>query len=88
MTEQQIRLLRGEVQRHVALALASHEPAIHSDHMEVAAALSAAIQESEEKTCRKQSTPRRLWRWATRTGSDLLHLPARAREGSGRESAR
>lgn len=50
MTDRQIQLLHGEVQRHVSLAMASREPAIHRGHMEVAEALSAAIQEHTEET--------------------------------------
>ncbi len=50
MTDRQIQLLHSEVQRHVSLAMASREPAIHRGHMEVAEALSAAIQEHTEET--------------------------------------
>lgn len=50
MTDRQIQLLHSEVQRHVSLAMSSREPAIHRGHMEVAEALSAAIQEHKEET--------------------------------------
>lgn len=50
MTDRQIQLLHSEVQRHVSLAMASREPAIHRGHMEVAEALSAAIQENTKQT--------------------------------------
>ena len=50
MTDRQIQLLHSEIQRHVSLAMASREPAIHRGHMEVAEALSAAIQEHKEET--------------------------------------
>jgi hypothetical protein len=76
MTDRQITLIRAEIQRHVKLATASYEPEIHRGHMEVAAALSAAI-ESEEKLCDK-SMPRRLWRWAIRTVSARRHSPAKS----------
>lgn len=83
MTARQIRLLRGEVQRHVALAMVSREPSIHSDHMEVAAALSAAIQESEEVKCQKKTILRRLWRWAIHLGSGHRDSPVKALAGRG-----
>ena len=78
MTDRQISLIRAEIQRHVALATASYEPEIHRGHMEVAAALSAAL-EGEDKHCtRKSSTLRNLWRWAIHTVSAHRHSPVKA----------
>lgn len=88
MTDRQIQLLHSEVQRHVSLAMASREPAIHRGHMEVAEALSAAITESEDKPCRNQTTLRRLWRWATRTVFTPQPLPGRPRPESDRRLTR
>lgn len=77
MTQRQIHLVRAEVLRHVKLAESSYEPEIHRGHMEVAAALSAAL-EGESKLCiPSSSTPVRLYRKAIRTVSGLLHLPTR-----------
>ena len=78
MTDRQITLIRAEIQRHVKLSYASRTPEIHRGHMEVAAALSAAL-EGEDKHCtRKSSILRRLWRWAIRTVSARRHSPAKS----------
>ena len=86
MTARQIELIRAEILRHAELARASREPEIHSGHMEVAAALSAAI--GEDKLCiRKTSILGRLWRWATSTASSHRPSPRTTRAADIRGSA-
>lgn len=81
MTARHKKLINAEVQRHIALALASSEPTIKRSHMEVAEALTAALVAAEERTVKRScKNPN----WAPRIGLSLRHLLAR-RKGCCRE---
>lgn len=44
MTARQVQLIQSEVQRHIAMAKAARDISIKCSHIEVAEALSAALQ--------------------------------------------